>query len=131
MKIKNVVLLDKEFLKVCGEVHKMDIPMKISFPLRKIVEVLEIEEKRVENMKTELYKKYGNPIFENEEIKGYEIVKDKVEDFSREFNDLCQFEFEIPIENKIEVDINDPSLKNLNISSEKIFKLELLFNFKM
>jgi hypothetical protein len=135
MKLKNYVLFDKFFLETCFSLHKQDVPIRVSFPLKKLLEVFEKEEKVVTLSRDGLYKKYGNPVYktvdEKEELEGYKISIDNQTIFQNEINDLINMEFEIPIENKIEIQVNDPKFENLNLSSEKILTLEKIFEFKM
>lgn len=134
MKLKNIALLDKEFLKTCMFIHKQDLPIKISYPLKKVIEILEKEEKTVETYKNDLIKKYGQTVLdESDNIIGYNVSKaskENQESYVKEMEELISIEFEIPIEKKFEIDINNDIYKDLQLSSEKITKLETLFEFK-
>ncbi len=66
-------------------------------------------------------------------ITGYDVNKSSEENrkkFASEMNDLLALEFDIPLEKKLEIDVNNKDFENLHLSSEKIAKLELLIDFK-
>ncbi len=132
MKIRNAVLFDVNFIESLMHFTKLQLPIKVSYPLQKCLKLFQTEEVAVKASRDELIKKYGAPqMNEKEEAIGWDISKASKEDqekFINEFNDLMGFEIELPIENKLVLKL--ANVENLNVSVEHLNSIGSLIDFQ-
>lgn len=132
MKVKNFVLFDNLFTEALMFFVKLHIPVKVSFPLEKCLKKFQEEEVAVRTARDNLVKKYGEIVVDKEgNPQAWDIAKASKENqdlFNKEIIELINMEFELPIDNRIEVSIKD--LEKVNVSTEYLNKMSLLIDIK-
>lgn len=109
MKLKNYILINEGFIKLIGEFTSYRIKPTIAFTLLKLIKELNQEKQNIEDGRNNLIKKYG----EETEVEGKQQISIKnddkvaIEAFSKEFNEILNLDFELSIENKIDMDCNE------------------------
>lgn len=131
MKLKNYLVLDKLFIESINYFLKVPIPITVTFMLDKCLDVMSKELEKIEKHKLEIYKKYAT-ISQNEKGDAiYDIQQTSEENkmnFKKDMEELLNIEFEIPIENKFEINVSKVS--NFDISYEYFNKLKNIIDFK-
>lgn len=142
MKIKNHVLLDTHFVDALMMFINLPLPAKASYPLSKCIKIFEKEEISVKTARNNLIKKYGESTFYTDSDiipegmsvgsqKGWDISKSSITNqqlYSEEFKKLMETEFEIEIDEKINISIDD--ISKIEVSAEHIDKISIIVDFK-
>lgn len=132
MKMKNGIMLNTNFVDALSNFIKLQLPIKVSFPLQKCLKVFQTENTSVLTAKDELIKKYGVPHYnDKDEIIGWDVnkaPKENRDNFVKEYIELSEFDFDLPLEKKLEVNVKD--IEDLKISTEHLMLLEHLVDFK-
>lgn len=131
MKIKNIVLLDKEFVDALVFFSKQLLPIAVSYMLDKCFPIIQKELESFNKSREDLIKAYAFATHNEDGSVNYEMSRasqDNQKQFWSEFNDLIGIEFELPIENKLELSFK--KVPDLVISSEYLNKLKVLIDFK-
>lgn len=141
MKIKNYVLFDTVFIDALMAFANLPIPVKASYPLSKCLKIFHKEEVSLKTAKNNLIKKYGEETFydENDILpegvkigsqKGWDMTIAPIENqnaYNKEIYDLVNMEFDIDLEDKINLSLND--IGNLEVSAGHIDKISLIVEF--
>lgn len=107
----------KELRDITGSLAKlvtMDLPVKISYRMTKIAKLIKNELQEVEDQRTELVKKYG------EKTEQGLMVKEKIEEFNKEFNEFLDEEIEISY-----IPVNLSSIEDRKLSALDMLNLEI------
>lgn len=116
MKLPNYVFENQLLISSLNKVLDCNLPIKNVYKLSKLVKELNDKEVGYQEARLKLLKKYGEDKGEN----GFEIEKDKVEEFNNEWKSLLEIEEEYNY-NKIDLNVNkinvELSLKELDILS--------------
>ena len=131
MKIKNMVLFDSNFIESLMKFTEMQLPIKISYSLKKCLNIFKTEENELKLHRDDLIKKYGTCITNDAGELIYDLNKsDKKsqESFFQEYNELMDLEVELPIEDKLSISLKD--IENKFISAKHIVAIEPLIKIE-
>lgn len=107
MKIKlETIVNNVENLKT---LQKIEMPFKVAYKIKRLIDKLQPALKIYDEKRTELVKKYGEPIDKDEE-KGFQVIPEKLEDFYKELQEVVLVEEEIDFDPIKTEDLGDVKL---------------------
>ncbi|NDC23725.1 MAG: hypothetical protein EBZ49_06295 [Proteobacteria bacterium] len=120
MKLASIV--NPKFTVCFDKLLKEELPILTAYKLKKITSIVESEQKKFEELRQELVKKFSKKNKKGEPHKNeggfYSVDKDKMEDFLKELKTLLDVEVEVP-----KIKISDLG-NELKISAEQAIALD-------
>lgn len=123
VKVKKVSIKLSELRDISASLSKIlsqDMPVKQAYRMSKLAKSANVEMKEMEEQRLILVRKYGE-----KDEKGNLNVREKMEEFVGEFNELLNEEIEISF---IPIDLND--IKDIKLSPMDIANLEIFLDEK-
>lgn len=121
MKTKLGVMVGNKFQESLVKLSKSDMPLKTAFKVKGLIKSVAEESKKFNELRDQLVDKYGQKDADGKLIVGEDqsvpIQKDKLEEFSKSFQELLDVEVELP-----QVSAND--LGKVELSGADLFVLE-------
>jgi len=120
MKLSSIV--NSKFSNSFEKLLKAELPVLAAYKLKKITSIVQDEQKKFEELRQELVKKFAKKNKKGEICKNadgiYSVDKEKTSDFLKELESLLQVEVEVP---KIKIlDLGE----NIKISAEQVMALD-------
>lgn len=102
MKLKNKLLYSNTFNSALGKILNQDVPVETGFQLNTLLDSMQKPQETLDKTRKGLVEKYceldekGNAKIEDNRV----VFKDEEsgEKFEKEFNDLMELEFEVPVD---------------------------------